>query len=81
MRGIDGTNSSPLITFDIMIHEDGGTSIQESNSSMGVVVYGSIIAGIILVVILLAAMVSNNKIKVNLVQDDDIDSVVDAELI
>ncbi|MGY8754280.1 MAG: S8 family serine peptidase [Candidatus Poseidoniales archaeon] len=81
MRGIDGTNSSPLITFDVMIHEDGGTSIQESNSSMGVVVYGSIIAGIILVVILLAAMVSNNKIKVDLVQDDDIDSVVDAELI
>jgi hypothetical protein len=81
MRGTEGTNSSPLITFDVMIHEEGESNTKDDSSSMGVVVYGSIIAGIILVVILLAAMMSTNKNQVNLLQDDDIDSIVDAELI
>jgi hypothetical protein len=81
MRGTDGTNSSPLITFDIMIHEEGESNTKDDSSSMGVVVYGSIIAGIILVVILLAAMISTGKNQVELVRDDDTNSIVDAELI
>ena len=81
MRGLEGTSSSPLISIDIMIGENVPISEPE-DSSNNFILYGSIIAAVLLtIVILLATLKSENSVGSMAVLDSDIQEVVEAEII
>ena len=81
MRGLEGTSSSPLISIDIMLGEN--ISVEDpAEGSTNFVLYGSVIAAILLTIIILAATLTNrNESEFNTSNDSDIQEVVDAEII
>lgn len=84
MRGIEGTSSSPLISIDIMLTDK--SSVEEtSESSSNVILYGSIIAAVLLTIILVSSVLKADDSKeVDIGQDsmiEEIDSVVEAEMV
>ena len=78
MRGIEGTSSSPLITFDIMLGEPT-TITEEEASQSNLLLWGSLTAAILLTIILVVATMKNDNAQY-ILTDDDIDEVVEAEL-
>ena len=80
MRGLEDTTSSPLISIDIMIGTDTGVDDPTEGSS-NVVLYGSIIAAIMLAMILLAVVLKGDyKNEMTLVSEDE-EVLVDAEVV
>ena len=59
VRALDGTNSSPLITFDIMINEDSNF-VESQSADYDLIIYGSIAAAILLALIVIAAILYGN---------------------
>ena len=81
MRGLEGTSSSPLISIDIMLGENIPVE-DPAEGSTNFVLYGSVIAAILLTIIILAATLTNrNESEFNTSDDSDIQEVVDAEII
>ena len=81
MRGLEGTSSSPLISIDIMLGENIPVE-DPAEGSTNFVLYGSVIAAILLTIIILAATLTNrNESEFNTSNDSDIQEVVDAEII
>ena len=86
IRALDGTSSSPLITFDIMIGDEiKVTEPQESSYDM--IIYGSIIAAILLAAMVVAAMMYGSAeeklglVTVNTEHEHDQTNVLEAELV
>jgi hypothetical protein len=70
VRALDGTNSSPLITFDIMINEDSNF-VESQSADYDFIIYGSIAAAILLALIVIAAILYGNvEEKFGLVMTD-----------
>ncbi|MBA4694411.1 MAG: S8 family serine peptidase [Candidatus Poseidoniales archaeon] len=80
MRGIEGTSSSPLISIDIMLTDKSSVDESESSSS-DLILYGSVIAAILLTIILVASILKSDQEKEINYDDSDIDEVVEAEII
>lgn len=81
MRGLEGTSSSPLISIDIMLGENIPVE-DPAEGSTNFVLYGSVIAAILLTIIILATTLTNrNESEFNTSDDSDIQEVVDAEII
>ncbi|MDP6864174.1 MAG: S8 family serine peptidase [Candidatus Poseidoniaceae archaeon] len=79
MRGIKGTDSSPLITLDIMLGEPLIEESVESSLNFNFILWGSLTAAVLLSVILVVATVKNDRTQY-IIDDADIDEVVEAEL-
>ena len=60
MRGLEGTSSSPLISIDIMLGENIPVE-DPAEGSTNFVLYGSVIAAILLTIIILAATLTNSN--------------------
>ena len=80
MRGLQGTTSSPLISIDIMLGENTGP-VDTSPESSNVVLYGSIIAAIMLAIILLAVILKGDYKNEMALNNADEEGPVDAEII
>ncbi len=81
MRGLEGTSSSPLISIDIMLGENIPVE-DPAEGSTNFVLYGSVIAAILLTIIILAATLTNrNESEFHTSNDSDIQEVVEAEII
>mgnify|MGYP002854482386 FL=1 len=79
LRAIEGTSSSPLISFDVMI-DDTAAVEDPAESSVDLVLYGSIFAAILLLVIIIAAILHDNSPLLHEEENYDED-VVDAEIL
>ena len=79
MRAVEGTSSSPLISFDVMI-DDTAAVEDPAESSVDLVLYGSIFAAILLLVIIIAAILHDNSSLLHEEENYDED-VVDAEIL
>ena len=79
MRAVEGTSSSPLISFDVMI-DDTAAVEDPAESSVDLVLYGSIFAAILLLVIIIAAILHDNSPLLHEEENYDED-VVDAEIL
>ena len=80
LRGLEGTSSSPLISIDIMLSENIPVD-DPVEASTNVVLYGSIIAAIMLAMILLAVVLKGDY-KDEMTSDGESKEVlVDAEII
>ena len=81
VRGLQGTSSSPLITFDVMLIEKTMVADETSGSS-DLIIYGSIIAAILLTIVLVAQILKKDDEKYPIAESDqDIDDVVEAEIL
>ena len=84
MRALEGTSSSTLITFDIKITEQSSASVIKSSGSADIIMYGSIVAAILLTVILIAALLRERENEWPYENDQslaDIEEVVEAEIV
>jgi hypothetical protein len=79
MRALEGTSSSPLISFDVMI-DDTAAVADPTESSVDLVLYGSIFAAILLLVIIIAAILHDNS-KLLLEEENYDEDIADAELL
>ncbi len=81
VRGLQGTSSSPLITFDVMLIEKTMVADETSGSS-DLIIYGSIIAAILLTIVLVAQILKKDDEEYPIAESDqDIDDVVEAEIL
>ena len=81
VRGLQGTSSSPLITFDVMLIEKTMVADETSGSS-DLIIYGSIIAAILLTIVLVAQILKKDDEEYPITESDqDIDDVVEAEIL
>lgn len=81
MRALDGTTASPLLSIDIALME-GSVVTTASEESPEYILYGSIVAGLILGIILMIVVLKNDDGEIQRHNNDsDIDEVVNAELI
>ena len=81
VRGLQGTSSSPLITFDVMLIEKTMVADETSGSS-DLIIYGSIIAAILLTIVLVAQILKTDDEEYPIAESDqDIDEVVEAEIL
>ena len=81
VRGLQGTSSSPLITFDVMLIEKTMVADETSGSS-DLIIYGSIIAAILLTIVLVAQILKKDDQEYPIAESDqDIDDVVEAEIL
>lgn len=80
MRAIEGTSSSPLVSMDILL-TDEGTSLETKSSSSNMILYGSVIAAILLTAILMATILRNEKDSISEETDDAMGDVVEAEIV
>jgi len=80
MRALDATSSSPLITFDVSI-QTGSVVKDSTESSVEYILYGSIIGGLLLAIILFVIIFQNEKDDQTLTVDSDIDEIVSAEIV
>ena len=81
VRGLQGTSSSPLITFDVMLIEKTMVADETSGSS-DLIIYGSIIAAILLTIVLVAQILKKDDEEYPITKSDqDIDDVVEAEIL
>ena len=81
MRALDGTTASPLLSIDIALME-GSVVTTASEESPEYILYGSIVAGLILGIILMIVVLRNDDGEIQRHKNDsDIDEVVNAELI
>ena len=80
MRGLQGTSSSPLISIDIMLGENTGP-VDTSPESSNVVLYGSIIAAVLLAIILLAVILKGEYKNEMALNNTDEEGPVDAEIV
>ena len=78
MRGLLGTTSSPLISIDIMLGENIPIN-DPAESSSKVVLYGSMVAGIMLILIILAVVLKGDYRDEMSEKDDDSQDFVDAD--
>ena len=78
MRGIKGTDASPLISFEIMLGEPSIVEEFESSGS-NFILWGSLSAAILLTILLVVATMKNDRAQY-IITDDDIEDVVEAEL-
>ena len=81
MRALEGTTSSPLVSINIQLHD--GTIVQDPvEVSPQYILWGSVFAIIVLVVIFSVMLLKNNDGEVrHNVHDSDIDEIVAAEII
>ena len=81
MRALDGTTASPLLSIDVALME-GSVVTTASQESPEYILYGSIVAGLILGIILMIVVLKNDDGEIQRHNNDsDIDEVVNAELI
>ena len=81
MRALDGATSSPLLSIDVALME-GSVVTTASEESPEYILYGSIVAGLILGIILMIVVLKNDDGEIQRHNNDsDIDEVVNAELI
>jgi len=83
LRGIDGTTSSPLISIQVELTEEVLVKTDEpDDSTMNYVIYGSVFAAIILLIVLVVAFMNSDSDKEAMHPvDTDIDEVVEAEIL
>ena len=83
LRGIDGTTSSPLISIQVELTEEVLVKTDEpDDSTMNYVIYGSVFAAIILLIVLVVAFMNSDSDKeARHPVDTDIDEVVEAEIL
>ena len=81
MRAIQGTTSSPLITFDLLLKETGTTLSAQTSEGSQVVLYSSILIAILLTVVILASILKSENEFYEGHYDKDIEAIVEAELI
>ena len=79
MRGIKGTDSSPLITLDIMLGEPPILEGVESSLNFNFILWGSLTAAILLSIILVVATMKNDRAQY-IIADADIEDVVEEEV-
>ena len=80
IRGLEGTTSSPLTSIDIMLGENTGP-VDTSSESSNVVLYGSIIAAVMLAIILLAVILKGDYNNEMALKNTDEEGPVDAEIV
>ena len=70
MRGLDGASSSSILSIEIML-SDEFVELEPEESSSQVLIYGSIIASVLLTIILLAGILKTDN-EINYISDEEI---------
>lgn len=81
MRALQGTSSSPLITFDILLEENSQNVIDDSSSSSQMVLYSAVTIAILLTVVILASILKGEEESMAYEHDKDIAEIVEAEIV